>query len=29
VIYIIDDFYPNPDEVRKNALKMQFKRGKD
>ncbi len=29
MIYIIDDFYPNPDEVRKNALKMQFKRGKD
>lgn len=27
MIYIIDDFYPNPDEVREKALSFEYKRG--
>jgi len=27
VIYIVDDFYPDPDEIRRRALKLEFKDG--
>lgn len=27
MIYIVDDFYPDPDEIRRRALKLEFKDG--
>ena len=27
MIYIVDDFYPNPDEIRRKALELEFKDG--